>query len=310
MKIIPWDGHHPISKSGVYSKIPLEAYHSGRLCAGPSISSTGLRTIMLKSLAHYWDLSPYNPNGAEDEKEKEAFILGRATHHLLLGEPFFHAQFVVRPEEAPDGRPWNGNNKTCKAWLAAQRAAGRTVVTADQGERIKGMALALAKEPLVAAGALNGLIEQTIVALDEETGVWVLSRPDVIPTDSGDFVDLKTTTSVIYADLVKTIGAYGYHMQAALCADGYRAAVGQPIASFSFYFIESKRPHCSRMVTIKPADLELGSRQNRMALRLFVDAMNTGVWPGPGGIQATTEYIDLSPRAREAAEAQLKALGT
>jgi len=287
----------------------MAAYHSGRLCVAPSISSSGLRTILLRSPAHYWDTSPYNPDRAdEDETEKEAFILGRATHHLLLGEPHFHAQYVVRPEQAPDGRDWNGNNKTCRAWLKAQKAAGRTVLTPAQGERIKGMALSLAKEPLVAAGALNGLIEQTIVALDEETGIWLLSRPDVIPTDSGDFTDLKTTQSVLYSDLVRTLGVYGYNMQSALCAQAFQLVTGQSISSFSFYFVESKRPHCARMVTITTGDLELGYRQNKASLRVFVRCLNEGSWPGPGGRQETVAYIDLSDRQREAAEAMLKSL--
>jgi len=305
MNVIPWNGQ-PISKPGIYSGVPMAAYHSGRLCVAPSISG-GLRTILLRSPAHYWDTSPYNPDRADEDEEveKESRILGRATHHLLLGEPHFHAQYVVRPEQAPDGRDWNGNNKTCRAWLKAQKAAGRTVLAPAQGERIKGMALSLAKEPLVAAGALNGLIEQTIVALDQETGVYVLSRPDVIPTESGDFVDLKTTVSVAYGDLVKTIGALGYHMQAARCADGYRAVVGREISSYSLYFIESKRPHCARMVTLRPEDLELGSRQNREALRTFVRCLNDNFWPGPGGRQETIEMIGISDRQREIYEMQL-----
>jgi hypothetical protein len=217
--------------------------------------------------------------------------------------------FVIRPDEAPDGREWNGNNRSCKKWLAEQAAAKRTVLTSDLVERIKGMALSLGKEPLVRAGALNGQIECTMAWPDEETGVWLLARPDVIPTDSGDYVDLKSTTSVEYGALVKTIGAFGYQQQAALVAEGHRILFGREISSFSLYFIESRRPHCARMVTLKQEDIALGNKQNRSALRRFVRAMNAGLWPGPGGNQETVQYIDISDRQRLVIEDRLKMEG-
>jgi PDDEXK-like domain of unknown function (DUF3799) len=304
MKIEKWAGHE-IDRPGVYEGVGIQQYHSGRLCAGPSISSSGLRTIFAESERHFYDQWPLNKDRAE-QKESEAFILGRAAHHLLLGEKFFAESFVVQPEEAPDGRAWSGNNKTCKEWLAEQRKTGKTVLTAKMIERIKGMAVALGNEPLVRAGALNGRIECTMAWKDEETGVWLLSRPDVIPTDSGDFVDLKTTTSVAYHDLVKTVGDYGYHQQGALVAEGYRALFGRDISSFSLYFIESNRPHCARLVQLKNEDLALGARQNRNALHRFVKAMNSGQWPGPGGLQETVQYIEMSDRMRQIAEDRIK----
>lgn len=308
MNVIPWSGQ-PISEPGLYAKVPIATYHGGRLCAGPSISSSGLRTIFSLSEAHFFDRWPLNPAHDPDaDEESEAFILGRATHHLLLGEPHFAAEYVVRPAEYPDGcgKPWNGNSNVCRKWLAERAAEGRTVLTEAQLERVKGMALSLSKQPLVRQGALNGLIETTMAWQDKETGVWLLNRPDVVPTDSADVIDLKTTTSVLYPDIVKTVGQYGYHQQGALVAEGYEAITGQKIASFSLYFVESKRPHCCALMRLKDEDIELGRRQNRHALHRFVRALNTGVWPGPGGEQTREWYAELSMRQREIAEARLR----
>lgn len=307
MQIIKWDGL-PISKPGVYSGVDISVYHSGKLCVGPSISSSGLRTIFGESEAHYWNNSPLNPY-REPPKESEVFVLGRACHHLLLGEPHFAKTFIVRPDEAPDGRAWSGNNSSCKKWLAEQKEAGHTVLTGELIERIKGMALALGKEGLVRAGALNGLIETTLAWIDEETGVWLIARPDVIPTDSGDYVDLKSTTAVDYASLIKTIGTYSYHQQGALIGEGHRLLFGRAISSFSLYFCESKRPHCCRMVTLKNEDIALGERQNRNAIRRFVKAMNSGSWPGPGGNQEAVQFVEISDRQRKLIEDRLRVEG-
>ena len=303
MKITKYDGK-PITADGVYESVPIDIYHGGHLCDAPSISSTGLRRIFTESEAHFWDECPLNPNRAEP-RDSEAMILGRATHHLLLGESFFDQVFVIQPEKAPDGRAWNGNNASCVKWLKEQREVGKTVLKGDMLDRIKGMALALGREPLVRAGALNGLIECTMAWKDPETGVWLLSRPDVIPTDSGDFVDLKTTTSVKYNDLVRTLGETGYNQQGALVGEGYRTLFGQKMASFSFYFVESKRPHCARMMQLKDEDLALGEKQNRNALRRFVRGLNTGFWPPPGGNQETVQFIEMSDRARGFVEDRL-----
>lgn len=308
-KIIEWDGN-PISKAGIYRNVNISVYHSGKLCVAPSISSSGLRTIFLSSEAHFWDTSPLNPDRAP-RKEAKHFILGRAAHHLLTGEAFFTRDFVVQPDRAPDGSgPWNGNKKVCKKWLAEAAAIGKTVLTEEMVEDVRRMAISLGKEPLVRAGALNGEIECTMAWPDEETGVWLLARPDVIPTDSGDYVDIKTTRSARYEDLVHSIGEYGYQQQGALVMEGHEILFGRRATSFSLYFVESSRPHCAKMVELKDRALTLGREQNRNALRRFVRAMNNGVWPGPGGNQDAVLPIDLSERMQVVIRKQLDREGT
>lgn len=313
LNIIPWDGK-PISKPGFYSGVPMSSYHSGRLCVGPSLSSSGHRTIFTQSEAHFFDRSPLNPDHDPDaDEDSESLILGRATHHLLLGQPNFLREFAVCPSITIDAKgntvPWSLRTNAAKLWMEKRQAEGLTVLTEAMMEKIKGMALRLAREPLVKAGALDGVREITMAVIDPETRLWLLSRPDVIPTDGGDFTDVKTLGRdvVSYGALVRAIGDHGYHMQAALCGECYETLTGQKMASFSFYFIESKRPHCARMVTLKDADLILGTQQNRAARRRFIKAMNTGVWPGPGGLQDAVLRIDLSDAKRQAIKQQLAA---
>ena len=315
LNITPWDGK-PIAKAGFYSGVPMSAYHSGRLCLGPSLSSSGLRKIFTESEAHFYDQWPLNPEYDKDaNEESEALILGRAVHHLLLGQPHFAKEFVITPSECADSKgkmqPWTLRFDSAKAWVKDRAAEGITVLSTDQAERIKGMALRLAREPLIKQGALSGLSEITMAWLDKKMGVWLLSRPDVIPTDSGDMTDLKTLGYgvVDYPNLVRTIAERGYHQQAGLAAEGFEVLTGAKLKSFSFYFVESKRPHCARMVMLKDADLVLGQRQNRNAMQRFVKSMNSGHWPGPGGTQEEVVTIDLSDTKRMAIENELRRQG-
>lgn len=295
-----WNGHK-IDQPGVYSGVDMGTYHSGCLCDAPSVTSSVLRKVFIKSPAHAWATSPLNPDRT-DEQDKAAFTLGRAAHHLLLGEDNFSTFFVMRPERI-DGEPWHGNRKACKAWLAEQSEEGRTVLTPDQIGSIRGMARSLSNNALVITGALNGSIEQTIAAKDKKTGLWLLSRPDAIPNDSGDFCDLKTTASIGF-DLDRAIAKYRYDMQAALVRRTYREVTGRKMESFSFVFVESAPPYSVDVLTMRDGDLEEAEKDLDVALRVFAKCLKAGSWFGPMGTQNDARYAHLSDKFREDATAR------
>lgn len=289
MNIVPYRKGVPITEPGIYSGVPMAVYHSQALCDGPSISSSGLRKIANESPAHFYCTWDGNPD-REDDGDIAAFVLGRAAHHLLLSEDGFSTLFIQRPEELGD-KPWHGNRTECKAWLKAQKAAGRTVLTPDQIATIRGMARSLAGHPLVQAGILNGDVEMTMCWRCKDTGVWKKARPDCIPNDGGDFNDLKTTVSVATDALQRTIAEYAYHQQGALICEGWKEITGRDAESFSLTFVEKSPPYCSRVVTLWNADLVLGERQNYIAVDTFLKCLAANEWPGPG--KADAEYMAL-----------------
>lgn len=308
IKTIKWDGHQ-ITKPGIYAGIALSTYHRSDICDGPSISSSGLRTIFHQSPAHFFENWHGNPKRSESP-ESRAFIVGRALHHTILGEKFFAKLFAVEPSEWPDEagevRPWNNNRTVCKKWHAEQRKLGRAVLTIKEAETVIGMAKSLATHPLVQHGALNGLIERSMFWKDKRTGIWLKARPDSIPTHSGDFVDLKTTDSTYWMDMMRSIAKYGYHAQGALVREGARHLMGVTDATFSLVFVEKRKPHTRRVVQLKPHDLDLGHRQNEVALDRFVECLKTGTWPGPDGDKQDAEYIEMSERDRSVIEDRIK----
>ena len=304
-----WDGK-PISEPGVYSHIPMIAYHSADICAGPSISSSGLRTIFAKYPMAYWIESPLNPRRIEPD-EKEAFVLGRAAHHLALGEDSFSKFYVARPDKL-NGTAWNGNRNDCKDWLQHVADQGLQVLTPGQVEAIRGMAgllpwqegledSGLKNSAVVRAGALSGLVEHTIIAQDEETGVWLKSRPDAIPLDSAEFNDLKTTVEVDGQSLQRTLNDYRYDMQAVLASLCLSQAAGLDFTSFAFVFVMKKPPHVVEVVELKDVDLEEARKDVHVAIRTFAHCLKNNRWPGPGGGRADARYIERTDWSRTAA---------
>jgi hypothetical protein len=308
LKFSKWTGGS-IGRPGIYSDLTLEHYHSRDVCDGVSISSSGLRTIFSESPAHYWVSSVYNKDRIEEEPSRE-MIIGRAMHHLMLGEPYFAQVFRRAPTMVPDAKnvlqPWSLRTNYAKEWMDARRREGRVVIFPSEVDKITGMAQALGAHPMIKAGAFDGYVERSGFWRDKETGVWLKIRPDVIPSASMDVCDLKTTSSVQWKDLQRTIAEQGYAMQFALMREVFRN-LGSPIASATLIFVERRPPHCVRVVSLRTEDLDLGERQNRHALRAFVRCFKSGHWPGPGGERRDAEEIWSPDWYRESVSARMSA---
>lgn len=242
---VEWDGRR-ITRPGIYAGLPIEDYHDRTdLFDGPSISSSGLRTIQREGPAAYWIGSPLNPDRVPGP-HKAHFDLGRAAHTLLLGEHDFSERYAVRPDQWSDWR-----TKAAKEWRDAQREAGRTVLEPRDLETIRGMAgllpwqrnmpeSGLANSELVRLGLLEGDIERSVLWRDEETGVWLRARPDVIPRASGVVADLKT---IGHGTPERAIFEHGYHQQAALVAEGLERVAGLVVESVVFVFVQTAPPY-------------------------------------------------------------------
>jgi len=308
VKLVPiqWDGK-PISKPGLYDGIAMAAYHAPSICAGLSVSSSHLRRLAAYSPAHFYHRWPGNPQ-FEPEQERQHLVLGRAAHHLFLGEGLFSKSFVAERREYPDAKsgqmkPWTYQAAYCRQWRAAQQAEGLSILKPDDIDDLRGMAKALEANQIIKLGALNGLIEKSLFWLDKPTGLWLKARPDAIPTSSVDFVDLKITTSVLWNDLQRTILDYGYHQQGALICRAAREVLKIENPTFTLVFVERKKPHCVRVVEVKDADLARGEKQNRAALDTISRCLKSKYWPGPGGDRV--EYIELPTWAQNQIDDQL-----
>jgi hypothetical protein len=301
MQSIPWDGK-TIDKEGIFRGVPLADYHRSDLCEAPSVSSSFLRAITAKSPKHAWEGSTLNPAHADDEEQSEALAKGRAIHKAVAAEPF-DDDTILRPPTIA-GYTYNGNRKDWRDWNAKQQKAGKTIITPKMAEEITGMIIALGQFPLVQQGLLGGAPERSLIWKDPR-GFYKKARPDEIANDSGDFCDLKTTRSVTWRDLQRTIVEYGYDQQAAFVIEG-AIALGLPVQSFTLLFVESKPPYCVRAVTLKDEDLERANKLNQIACETFWKCLQTNHWPGPGDDRPDAEYIELPDWYRKSVDDRIK----
>lgn len=269
-----WDGK-PINTAGVYD-MTLEQYHSHN-CAGPSISSSGLRTIEDESPAHYWVDSYLNPKRTIDVEQKKELNIGTAAHLLLLGESGFAEKCAVLPPQWSDFK-----GGAAKEWRAEMWRQGRLVLTQKDIEVIRAVARSMEKDPFIRAGLFNGMTEKSLIWKDEETGVWLKARPDTISADAATIVDLKTLPSADHHSCQNQIKDYGYHMQLALAGMGVEAVLGRKISNDGHIicFAEKKAPNCCNIKVVDAEAIMWGRMLCRRALRKFADCWAKKEWPG------------------------------
>lgn len=265
-----------ITEPGIYD-ISMDEYHSD-CCPGPSTSSGALRTITNECPLEYWAFSYLNPDRYVKE-DKQAFNMGRAAHCLLLGDEDWESNYIVRPLKLA-GKAWQGNRTECREWLVEQKDAGLTVVTPDELIHINGMAEMLKKNPL--SGLLTeGQVEKSLIWQDEETGIWLKARPDIIPEFDSTVVDYKTTVARVRpyqltADTVK----WGYHQQLALIEEGLEVLTDKRNLNMVLLFQQKAPPYHVTPIEVSPELLAIGREQNRRALRTFAKCLEANDWPG------------------------------
>lgn len=298
-----------IEKKGVYAGVDIERYHHDPdLFDGFSLSSSGVRAILRRPLEYWWT-SPYNPD-REELESKPALDFGKAAHMLLLGEDGFAEHYALRPAKYEDDKgvwkPWNANSNACKEWLVKTSDAGKTVITETEIGHIRHMATALQSKEAVRLGILNGRIERSIFT--KRNGIWLKSRPDVIPNASGDFVDLKTAASVDDDSLSKAIYNNGYHVQAGFTRMVVRDVLGpDAFTSFTFAFVEKQPPYDVRIMQLKDSDIDLGERQAMRGLAILAECIERREWPGFDGHDQHISFIEMPAWASTRISTQLSA---
>lgn len=267
-----------ITAPGAYPDISSEDYHrNADLLPGPSISSSGLKTLLGRSPRHYWHDSPLNPDRPA-EASKPHFNVGKAAHDmLLLSERWPECYHVLDPD-------FNGNATKAQADWHAERAAaidaGKVILKHDEAETVKAMAAALRANPFAAAALCNGQSEVTLAWQDPETGVWLRARPDFLPNKRLIIPDVKTAADGSPRAFSRAIANFGYHQSAALYLDGLGAVFGEKPANWLHVVLEKEAPHVVSLYELPGEDIERGRWLNRKAIRLFAKCLNEDRWPG------------------------------
>lgn len=296
-----------ITAPGAYPDIDMALYHRApNLLPGPSLSSSGAKTILNKSPFHYFMDSPMNPDRPEEDSAPH-FAVGKAAHDLLLlGGDWKRAYHVL-----PEGFAWNKTKAMPEEIAAAEyaRTKGKTLIKHDDMLLVERIAERIGANPAARNALINGIPEMTLAWQDAETGVWLRARPDFLPNSVINGDDIRVVPDLKFmaanhcspAGFSRAIANFGYHQSFAFYDEGIKAIYGQSPTHWLFVAIEKDEPHSVSLYTLPPADLERGRAQNRKAIRTFAECLERGAEPHHWPAYTTEpEQIGLPGWARKA----------
>lgn len=258
-----------IVKNGIYDT-DIDIYHSQLCCSGPSVSSSGLRTILRECPAKFFATSDLNPKRFPPV-EKESFDFGRAAHALVLGEPQFFAKFIISPYD-------DFRKKEAQEWRDSQKLQ---IVKMRDMALIEDIAKAQ-RESLQGANAfIEGEPEKTVVVKDEVYGIWLKSRPDWLPFKPQYrwICEYKTCNTIEPRKLANEAFGYGYEMQAAMTLDLVEKVTGNKPLGIAHICQEKSPPFLCETRLYTAEQLDWGRNQYHHALSIFAHCLEKNDWP-------------------------------
>lgn len=247
-------------KPGIYPEMSEMAYRS----------AAGVNQSLLKTGAKSWKKAHYEMSHAR--KPTPAMILGTRQHTAML-QPDMMEQWVVKPEGMSFA------TKEGKEWRASM--TGRDIITFDEMEAVKGMSESIWNNPDAAAILkIPSHKECSAFAQDEDAGLLLKARFDILPKSESFIVDIKKVASARAFDWEKQCAYLGYHIQAAFYGDIRARITGTPTSAFIFIVVEDEAPYESVVYQMGDKSIEKGRLEYTRLLSEYKQCLETDTWPG------------------------------
>lgn len=220
-----------------------------------------------------------------------AQIIGSAVDCMLCEPDQFVTRFWARPEtyESPEGeKPWNGNSKICRQWLAAHQS--KPILTNADALTVRAMVAAIANDKKAMRLIEGCSVQTSLFWSDDRTGLQLKGRPDFVR--HGYAIDLKSCRDASERGLSHAVAEYRYYVQAAMYMDGL-SANGRVCDKFYFLGVEPGVFPKTNIRQLDPKAIDLGRMVYNEQLLKVRDCMESKRWPGFSGDGDEVLSIDL-----------------
>lgn len=215
----------------------------------------------------------------------EAMVIGSATHTAVLEPDKFDQEYVVLTERI-DRRTKAGKEAWDKFYV---ENIGKTVLTADQFEKIDAMKNSVLGNQVMAKFLQKGIAEQSMYWTDEVTQIGLKCRPDW--RRGSTIIDLKTTTDASPDFFFRAMAYRDYALSAALYTEGCYECLGHPIKFFLYCAVESEPPYGCMMYRLTENDMEAARFRMRSYLSQIRACMNSSFWGSYETLEGSNDGI-------------------
>jgi len=210
--------------------------------------------------------------GLVHEKDRNAFLLGRAVHTLILeGRHTYNAQFAVGgPINDRTGRPYGRDTKAFTAWAAQQPG---DILTEQEAALVECLSSAVHGHHLAEELLRHGVAER--VGRTQLYGVPCQIRCDWLHPERG-LVDLKTCDDLDWFE--RDARRFGYVHQMSFYRQVLRE-IGGTTVPVHLIAVEKQYPHRVGVWRIDDAALALAEDENGAAIMRLKECRRNDEWP-------------------------------
>lgn len=267
------DGTDPV---GVW-EVGAAEYHADRTC-----DSHSTLDVFRESPRLYYETFV---TGSVPRKEPtDDMRVGTAVHALLLEPETYGEQVVVCP---PFNRRKPDENAEYKKFLADHAAAGRTVLTEEQEQRVRAIRDGIVRNKIARVAVEQPGRSELAVRWTDPVGArlrckmdrWVPGGvPCLDEPDTPTVLDIKVTNDPTPDAWVRTAGGFGYHRQEAMYRDGAYLGMGHAKVRFMFIVVGKDYPHDTAVLRLCRLSVEKGREQYRTDAARVVASKAYGIW--------------------------------
>lgn len=222
--------------------------------------------------------------GIVKDKDRPAFIVGRAAHVLILeGRERFEQEYAVGgPINPQTGNPYDRRTKAYDQWAAAQ---GKPVITSDDAVTLDKLNESVHAHKLAIDLLSDGVAEGVVRA--PYMGMPAQSRLDWVNRSRG-LIDLKTCDHLTWFEGESR--GFGYLHQMAF----YRAMIFQVtgvVVPIHIIAVEKREPHRTGVFALAPDVLNAAQKENEQAIERLARCRAANHWPTGYEELRTIDYL-------------------
>jgi exodeoxyribonuclease VIII len=266
-------------EEGTYFDMPAEVYH-----AAPAVS---------KSLL--WEFheaaTPLHFHKREPKVATADMQFGTVCHAAILQSELLHQSYHLKPEQypstpkatkanpnpAPEMKKWNGNADWCEKWI--KEHSDRPILSRDQVDKIPKIAERVRALKEFGSALKHGQTEVSFFKRDEETGLMLKCRCDLMATTTSSETWIFDPKKVQPGEANQSAfekQAYnlGYHMQ----SESYLKITGA--SRFIFVPFDDSEPFDACQYEPDSEMRAEGYREWRRLLLAYAKCVKEDHWPG------------------------------
>lgn len=228
----------------------------------PALNYSTLKHMMRSPMSYKWHRD--NPQPPTD-----AMQLGTAAHRVIL-----------EPDRVGDFAVWDGGRRYGKTWDAfVAEHSDRQILTAEQRDNLIGVSVAVRKCAAAKRYLAAGTSEISLLWRDKAAVRDFKGRIDHLLVESSPLIaDLKTTRDCRPFKFGNEAYRLGYHMQAAMYADGYYYLTGK-LPRVVIIAVENKPPYETAVYRVSDEILHQGHEDYMRLVAQLEECERSDNWP-------------------------------